>query len=288
MGQYPVIFITLKDVDGNSFEEAYRNFAQIVSGVASDYKYLFNSINLDELDKDKLSKTIDVSFLIQLENSDYLTSSLRTLANVLYKEYNKHPILLIDEYDVPLARASFHDSQNSKLYKDDKNFVADYHKRMVTLMSAFLGLLKDEDTLSKTIITGCLKVAKNDIFTGVNNFKVNTVISEKEELTGCIGFTKEETYKFLKDYKMDNWAKKVKEYYDGYKFYDKEMFCPWDVINFIEDSYKKNLKGTLDLSNIQNYWSGSTSSPDTKLNRLEQEKLDEDIVIKALKAHKLL
>ena len=80
----------------------------------------------------------------------------------------------------------------------------------------------------------------------------------------------------------------VKEYYDGYKFYDKEMFCPWDVINFIEDSYKKNLKGTLDLSNIQNYWSGSTSSPDTKLNRLEQEKLDEDIVIKALKAHKLL
>ena len=75
---------------------------------------------------------------------------------------------------------------------------------MVTLMSAFLGLLKDEDTLSKTIITGCLKVAKNDIFTGVNNFKVNTVLSEKEELTGCIGFTKEETYKFLKDYKMDN------------------------------------------------------------------------------------
>lgn len=134
------------------------------------------------MDKDKLSKTIDVSFLRQLENSDYLTSSLRTLANVLYKEYNKHPILLIDEYDVPLARASFHDSQNSKLYKDDKNFVADYHKRMVTLMSAFLGLLKDEDTLSKTIITGCLKVAKNDIFTGVNNFKVNTVISEKEAL----------------------------------------------------------------------------------------------------------
>ena len=81
------------------------------------------------MDKDKLSKTIDVSFLRQLENSDYLTSSLRTLANVLYKEYNKHPILLIDEYDVPLARASFHDSQNSKLYKDDKNFVADYHKR---------------------------------------------------------------------------------------------------------------------------------------------------------------
>ena len=261
MGQYPVIFITLKDVDGNSFEEAYRNFAQIVSGVASDYKYLLNSTNLDELDKDKLSKTINVSYLRQLENSDYLTSSLRTLAKVLYKEYNKHPILLIDEYDVPLARASFHDSQNSKLYKDDKNFVADYHKRMVTLMSAFLGLLKDEDTLSKTIITGCLKVAKNDIFTGVNNFKVNTVISEKEDLAGCIGFTKEETYKFLKDYKMDNCTLKVKEYYDGYKFYDKEIFCPWDVVNFIEDSYEKNLKGTLDLSNIKSYWSGSTSSP---------------------------
>ena len=115
--------------------------------------------------------------------------------------------------------------------------------------------LKDQKTLTKVIITGCLKVDKNSLFTGVNN----TVISENEDYTGIIGFTKEETYKFLKDYKMDNFAQKVKEHYDGYKFYDKEIFCPWDIVSFISDYYKKNLKGTLKLNRLENYWEGTTS-----------------------------
>ena len=119
--------------------------------------------------------------------------------------------------------------------------------------------LKDQKTLTKVIITGCLKVAKNSLFTGVNNLKVNTVLSENEDYTGIIGFTKEETYKFLKDYKMDNFAQKVKEHYDGYKFYDKEMFCPWDIVSFISDYYKKNLKGTLKLNRLENYWEGTIS-----------------------------
>ena len=119
--------------------------------------------------------------------------------------------------------------------------------------------LKDQKTLTKVIITGCLKVDKNSLFTGVNNLKVNTVISENEDYTGIIGFTKEETYKFLKDYKMDNFAQKVKEHYDGYKFYDKEIFCPWDIVSFISDYYKKNLKGTLKLNRLENYWEGTTS-----------------------------
>ena len=119
--------------------------------------------------------------------------------------------------------------------------------------------LKDQKTLTKVIITGCLKVDKNSLFTGVNNLKVNTVLSENEDYTGIIGFTKEETYKFLKDYKMDNFAQKVKEHYDGYKFYDKEMFCPWDIVSFISDYYKKNLKGTLKLNWLENYWEGTTS-----------------------------
>ena len=119
--------------------------------------------------------------------------------------------------------------------------------------------LKDQKTLTKVIITGCLKVAKNSLFTGVNNLKVNTVLSENEDYTGIIGFTKEETYKFLKDYKMDNFAQKVKEHYDGYKFYDKEIFCPWDIVSFISDYYKKNLKGNLELNRLENYWEGTTS-----------------------------
>ena len=119
--------------------------------------------------------------------------------------------------------------------------------------------LKDQKTLTKVIITGCLKVDKNSLFTGVNNLKVNTVLSENEDYTGIIGFTKEETYKFLKDYKMDNFAQKVKEHYDGYKFYGKEIFCPWDIVSFISDYYKKNLKGTLKLNRLENYWEGTTS-----------------------------
>ena len=259
MGQYPVIDISLKDVTGKTFEIAYKNFAKEISKLAEKYRYLLNSPKLDKEDKDKLSKILKVEFLREFENSDYLTGSLSTIATALYKEYGKYPVLLIDEYDVPLANASFHDIQNTKLYGDDKEFKADYHYKMVTLMKVFLGILKDQKTLTKVIITGCLKVAKNSLFTGVNNLKVNTVLSENEDYTGIIGFTKEETYKFLKDYKMDNFAQKVKEHYDGYKFYDKEIFCPWDIVSFISDYYKKNLKGTLKLNRLENYWEGTTS-----------------------------
>ena len=259
MGQYPVISISLKNVDGVTFDIAYKNFAAEVSKLAENYRYLLSSTKLDKEDKDKLSKILKVEFLREFENSDYLTGSLSTIATALYKEYGKYPVLLIDEYDVPLANASYHDLQNTKLYRDEKDFKATYHYNMVTLMKVFLGILKDQKTLTKVIITGCLKVAKNSLFTGVNNLKVNTVLSENEDYTGIIGFTKEETYKFLKDYKMDNFDQKVKEHYDGYKFYDKEIFCPWDIVSFISDYYKKNLKGTLKLNRLENYWEGTTS-----------------------------
>ena len=259
MGQYPVISISLKNVDGVTFDIAYKNFAAEISKLAENYRYLLSSTKLDKEDKDKLSKILKVEFLREFENSDYLTGSLSTIATALYKEYGKYPVLLIDEYDVPLANASYHDIQNAKLNDGDKPYKATYHYNMVTLMKVFLGILKDQKTLTKVIITGCLKVAKNSLFTGVNNLKVNTVLSENEDYTGIIGFTKEETYKFLKDYKMDNFAQKVKEHYDGYKFYDKEIFCPWDIVSFISDYYKKNLKGNLKLNRLENYWEGTTS-----------------------------
>ena len=259
MGQYPVISVSLKDVDGDFFEDAYECFASTIFRLASEYQYLLNSPKLSDSDKEELKKLTTKSYLLQLKNQISIKDSLRTLATALYKEYGKYPILLIDEYDVPLANASFHDLQNAKENSDDKTFKADYHSRMVTLMKGFLGILKDQKTLTKVIITGCLKVAKNSLFTGVNNLKVNTVLSENEDYTGIIGFTKEETYKFLKDYKMDNFAQKVKEHYDGYKFYDKEIFCPWDIVSFISDYYKKNLKGTLKLNRLENYWEGTTS-----------------------------
>ena len=259
MGHYPVIDITLKDVDGNNFEEAYKMFADIVFNVSKRHSYLLNSNKLDESDKVILRQLTDINYLEDINNSQRVKNSLKHLSSFLYKEYGKYPILLIDEYDVPLANASYHDIQNTKLYGDDKEFKADYHSRMVTLMKGFLGILKDKNALTKTIITGCLKVAKNSLFTGVNNFTVNSVADKEKKYTDIIGFTKEETYQFLKDYELDDYAQKVKEHYDGYKFFDKEMFCPWDVVKFVRKNFDFKQSGELSEIETGNYWNGSTS-----------------------------
>ena len=259
MGQYPVIELSLKDVDGNNFEEAYESFAATIFRLASGYKYLLNSKKLDDSDKEELKNLTTKSYLIQLKNQLSVKDSLRTLASILYKEYGKYPVLLIDEYDVPLANASYHDIQNTKLYGDEKGFKADYHYNMVTLMKGFFGILKDKNTLTKAVITGCLKVAKNNLFTGVNNLTVNTVADKESKYTGIIGFTKDETFKFLKDYELDDYSQKVKEHYDGYKFFDKEMFCPWDVVKFIRKNFDFKQSGNLTEIKAGNYWAGTTS-----------------------------
>ena len=260
MGKYPVIFITLKSVDGDNFEDAYKMFADTVWEVASEYKYLLNSSKLDEQDKEILSQLTDINYLEDSKNSSRLKKTLTHLSSFLYKEYGKLPVLLIDEYDVPLAKASYHDLQNSVLYKDVRGFIADYHKKMVTLLSGFLDILKNENALTKTVMTGCLKVAKNSIFTGVNNLYVNTVTATEKDYTGLIGFTKDETNRFLDDYDLSEYSALVKDNYDGYRFYDKEMFCPWDVVNFIRNNYKLKIDGELQQIHADNYWTGTTSS----------------------------
>ena len=260
MGKYPVIFITLKSVDGDNFEDAYKMFADTVWEVASEYKYLLNSSKLDEQDKEILSQLTDINYLEDSKNSSRLKKTLTHLSSFLYKEYGKLPALLIDEYDVPLAKASYHDLLKYRDYTGKIDANNTYHSRMVTLMSGFLGILKDENTLTKTVMTGCLKVAKNSIFTGVNNLYVNTVVSQDIDYSGLIGFTKDETNRFLDDYDLSEYSSLVKDNYDGYRFFDKEMFCPWDVVNFINESHKKKLNGLTDSINAGNYWIGTTSS----------------------------
>ena len=263
MGQCPVIAITLKKVEGTNFNELYESFASAVYDVALRYSYLKNSNKLDKSDKDELENLTTKSYLLKIENQQTVKDALKTLSRLLYKEYGRRAILLIDEYDVPLAAASYRDRVNKVLYKNRPDFVADCHEKMVALMKGFFDLLKttpgDEGAISKAVITGCLKVAKNSLFTGVNNFKVNTVLATNKDLTGIIGFTKDETLKFLKDYELENFSEKVKEHYDGYKFCDKEMFCPWDVVNFIDENYKYNLNGETDSIRTNNYWLGTTS-----------------------------
>ena len=263
MGQCPVITITLKKVDGTNFKEFYESFASAVYDVALRYSYLKNSNKLDKSDKEELEHLTTKSYLLKIENQQTVKDALRTLSRLLYKEYGRRAILLIDEYDVPLAAASYRDRVNKVLYKNRPDFVADCHEKMVALMKGFFDLLKttpgDEGAISKAVITGCLKVAKNSLFTGVNNFNVCSVVDREQKYTGIIGFTKDETYKFLKDYELEGYAQKVKEHYDGYKFFDKEMFCPWDVVNFIKKNFELKQQGKLTQIKAENYWVGTTS-----------------------------
>ena len=253
MGQFPVIAITLKGVKGPNFKQAYFKLAELIVEKAKEFKFLENSPALDEDDKATYAKLASKDYLKRADDEaqSYATSAMASLASMLYKHFNKQVYILIDEYDVPLAKAQEHG----------------YHKDMVTLMTSFLGFLKDPQKdpekktsiISKVVITGCLKVAKNSIFTGVNNLKVNTVTSKIDKYTGMIGFTKDETQKILKDYELDDFSQTVKNYYDGYKFYDKEMFCPWDVLNFIDDNFNLKQTGNTDDIKPGNYWDKSSS-----------------------------
>ena len=253
MGQFPVIAITLKDVLGDSYEDTYFQLAGIIADKVNEFGFLKDSPALNENDKDTFSKLSNKNFLVtsSAQSRYYITQAIASLSLMLYKHFKKQVYVLIDEYDVPLAKAH----------------AKGYHEKMVSLMSSFLGFLKDStktplkktSIISKVVITGCLKVAKNSIFTGVNNLYVNTVVDQETEYTGIIGFTKEETQKVLKDYEFDDFSTTVKNYYDGYKFFDKEMFCPWDVINFVRKNF--NFKQTGNLDNIKpgNYWDKSSS-----------------------------
>ena len=254
MGQHPVICLTLKGVQGKTFKAAYYKLAELIVAKANEYSFLKDSQNLNDKEKAKFDLLCDEMYLKRAdeEAQSYVTSAIISLARMLYKHFKKQVYVLIDEYDVPLAKAQ------------EKG----YHDEMVTLISSLFDFFKTipqdpetgEQYVSKVIMTGCLKVAKNSIFTGVNNLYVNTVTSQLKQYTGMIGFTKEDTYKFLKDYELDDFAQKVKDNYDGYKFYDKEMFCPWDVVNFIKDNFDFKQQGLLSKIKADNYWATSTSS----------------------------
>ena len=254
MGQHPVISLTLKGVQGKTFKAAYYKLAELIVAKTNEYSFLKDSQNLNDKEKAKFDLLCDEMYLKRAdeEAQSYATSSIINLATMLYKHFKKQVYVLIDEYDVPLAKAQ------------EKG----YHDEMVTLISSLFDFFKTipqdpetgEQYVSKVIMTGCLKVAKNSIFTGVNNLYVNTVTSQLKQYTGMIGFTKEDTYKFLKDYELDDFAQKVKDNYDGYKFYDKEMFCPWDVVNFIKDNFDFKQQGLLSKVKANNYWATSTSS----------------------------
>ena len=214
-GQYPVIFLSLKDVEGLSFSEAKRKCIQLIKREAERFYDLKNSERLLDIDKKNYCRLLDMT--VQEEDSDIVSSSIKMLSALLYKHYGKKTVILIDEYDVPL----------------DKAFQHGYYKEMVHFIRGLLGeALKTNDSLSFAVLTGCLRVSKESIFTGLNNFKILSITDTRFDEQ--FGFTDTEVRTLLSDYQMEDRFAEVKEWYDGYRFGNADVYCPWDVINFVD------------------------------------------------------
>ena len=267
MGQYPVIFLSLKNVEGLTFEGAFIELAKVVFELASKFTFLIESKNLSNLEKEQYVKLIDTKLqesLPTVQTSSLIKSSLLQLTQLLYKHYNKKAIVLIDEYDVPLAKAS----------------VRGYYNQMVDVIRGMLGsVLKTNSYLEKAVLTGCLRVPQESAFSGLNNISVNTVFSRDVVLATWVGFTKDETIDMLDYYGLSSFNNIVKEWYDGYNFANHEMFCAWDVVKFCAEAIR--LENCQDMI-PQNYWI-NTSSNDLIYQFLgyltEQDAVDMQILV---------
>lgn len=237
MGKYPVIFLSLKGIDGLSFEAAKYRLTELIGVEAERFAFLADSEKLTENERSKYRAIIHLVNGKYSMDEDMLVSSLQTLSQLLCRHYGQKAIILIDEYDVPL----------------DKAFQHGYYKEMVSLIRGLFGqALKTNDDLQFAVLTGCLRVSKESIFTRLNNFKVYAAddVRYDEEF----GFTNEEVKKLLANYNLQEHFEKVKEWYDGYHFGDADIYCPWDVINYVDD--------LLSDPNVQpkSYWINSSGN----------------------------
>ncbi len=217
MGRFPVVFLTLKGVEGTTFEEARLSLAELIAAEARRFKFLQESDRLDADDKEMYRELISLNKEQSPAASVKLRFSLKNLSELLYKHYGRKTIVLIDEYDVPLDKA-FHDG---------------YYREMVSLIRGLLGeTLKTNDFLQFAVLTGCLRVSKESIFTGLNNFKILSITDVRFDEQ--FGFTEDEVKKLLLAYHLESHLPEMKEWYDGYHFGDADIYCPWDVINHVE------------------------------------------------------
>ena len=217
LGKFPVIFLSLKNVDGLTFEEARYHLSELIGMESERFQFLLDSDRLSDNDKKKYHALIDLSEGHYSMDKGILTSSLQILSQLLSKHYNQKTIILIDEYDVPL----------------DKAFQHSYYTEMVSLIRGLLGqALKTNDFLQFAVLTGCLRVSKESIFTGLNNFKVLSISDARFDEQ--FGFTDFEVTQILNTYHLEEHLQEMKEWYDGYRFGDADVYCPWDVINHVD------------------------------------------------------
>lgn len=213
MNQYPTLFLSLKDVDGTTFENAFNMLKFVISSLCSQNSYLETGENIRENEKDIFSRLRS-----QTASITDIKGSIVTIMNMMQSYYEKPVILLIDEYDVPIAKAS----NNG------------YYKEMLEVIKGMLSTaLKDNSSLKFAVITGCLKIAKESIFTGTNNFVSDTISSTR--YNEYYGFTQQDVDKLLADAEVEEKAELIKEWYDGYNFGEFEVYCPWDVMNYLRD-----------------------------------------------------
>ena len=230
MGKYPVIFLTLKGVEGLTFADAKMMLKSILSTEMDRHYYLKTSEALTDEDK--------AYFVKMLTGTDEnINDSLRKLSQLLYKHYGKNVVILIDEYDVPL----------------DKAYQNGYYHEMVSLIRGLFGqALKTNDYLQFAILTGCLRISKESIFTGLNNFKVLSIMDTRFDEQ--FGFTDSEVEKLLAAYNLDSHFTEIKEWYDGYHFGNADVYCPWDVINYVD------LLRFEPTAKPQDFWSNSSGN----------------------------
>ena len=221
MGKLPVISISLKSVDGLKYDSALASLKTVIGNEAGRFRFLRDSAKLDENDKNSYNQLVNVEVKGSSKytmSDDTLVDSLKTLSLLLEKHYGQKAILLIDEYDVPL----------------DKAFQAGYYDEMVSFIRNLLGnALKTNDSLYFAVLTGCLRISKESIFTGLNNLKVHTISDVRYD--EYFGFTDADVDALLEFYGLSSYKEIIRDWYDGYRFGDTDVYCPWDVINYCDE-----------------------------------------------------
>lgn len=232
MNQYPTIFLSFKDVDGLSFASAYNMLSATVTDLYKEHLYLLDSDKINLYDKKIIGRIVEGKASVT-----EVKKSLELLIEVMRVHYGKPVILLLDEYDVPLAKASNHG----------------YYAEMLEVINALMSTaLKDNTSLRFAVLTGCLKIAKESIFTGTNNFVSDTIVSSR--LNEYFGFTHCDVEKLLQDADLMDQADNMKVWYDGYHFGDFDVYCPWDVMNYLRDLQRDP------LANPASYWKNTSDN----------------------------
>lgn len=240
MGRFPVVSISLKSVDGMNLEAASAALRTVIGNEAGRFRFLRESSALDDEDKNAYKRLINVemdSYASYSMSDSTLRDSLKTLSQLLNKHYHRKVILLIDEYDVPL----------------DKAFQGGYYDEMVSLIRNMLGnVLKTNDSLYFAVLTGCLRISKESIFTGLNNLNVMTV--SDPYFCSSFGFTEQEVLKLLQYYGVEEFLDTIRSWYDGYQFGDTSVYCPWDVIKYVQILLRDR------EAEPENYWANTSGN----------------------------